>query len=246
MHELGAIVLAGGQSSRMGSDKAALDWHGTPLLRRVTGVLTRAVSPGPVIVVGAPGQALPGLAGGVEVVSDERPGRGPLEGLAAGLAAIADRAAVAYVSSVDVPLLRPDFVRFVAGAVGDGDAAVPDLDGHLQPLAAAYRVGVRDVVAELLAEDRLALGALLERCRVRRLSADELPSPYSVMNLNDPVEYQRALALRAPGVVVGDSVIPAWRLGDVLGDHRALTLNKQPVDPDPDLPLVAGDEVEWT
>ena len=229
----------------MGSPKAALDWHGTPLLRRVTGVLSRAVD-GPIVVVSAPEQELPPLPDTVESATDAAPGRGPLQGLAAGLAAVGERATVAYVSSVDVPLLHPAFVRSVVEAVGEHDAAVPDVDGRAQPLAAAYRVGVRDVVAELLAEDRPAMSALLDRCRVRRLPVATLPASYSTMNLNEPRDYEQALALRAPGVSVNGSVVPAWTLGDVLSGRSAVALNGEPIEPDPELPLVAGDEVTFS
>ena len=78
----------------MGTPKAALEWHGSTLLRRVASVLGRVVD-GPVIVVRAPGQALPELPPTVELVEDPREGLGPLQGLAAGLAAAADRAEVA-------------------------------------------------------------------------------------------------------------------------------------------------------
>src|SRR5437868_5008623 len=98
MAESAAIVLAGGRSSRMGSPKAALDWHGSTLLRRVTGIAGRAVD-GPVVVVGAPGGRLPSLHPSVEIVADAREGRGPFQGLVAGLAAIRGRAAVAYVTA---------------------------------------------------------------------------------------------------------------------------------------------------
>ena len=98
----------------MGSPKAALEWHGSTLLRRVTGIVGRVVS-GPVVVVRAPGQELPPLAAGVEVVEDEREGRGPLQGLAAGLAALDGRFEAAYVSSTDVPLRAPAFVHAVRG-----------------------------------------------------------------------------------------------------------------------------------
>ena len=73
----------------MGSAKPALDWHGSTLLRRVTGILARSLT-GPIVVVSAPGQTLPALPTAIEVVTDARPGRGPLQGLAAGLAAMGD------------------------------------------------------------------------------------------------------------------------------------------------------------
>jgi molybdenum cofactor guanylyltransferase len=228
----------------MGSSKASLDWHGSTLLRRVTGILVRSVSPGPVVVVSAPGQELPAVADDVEVVADERPGRGPLQGLAAGLDAVGDRAQVAYVSAVDMPFLHPAFVRGVLAAIGaDADVALPEVGGHRHPLAAAYRVSVRGVVEELLSADRLALAALLDRCRVRRLAAADLPALESLTNLNDPDDYERALALSAPTISVDGSPLAAWRLGDVLGGRRAATVDGKPVEADPDLPLVAGDVV---
>src|SRR4051795_2243728 len=97
MADTAGIVLAGGRSSRMGSPKAALEWHGSTLLRRVCGIVGRAVD-GPVVVVRAPEQELPALPDSIEVVEDAREGRGPLQGLAAGLAALRDEAPVAYVS----------------------------------------------------------------------------------------------------------------------------------------------------
>src|SRR5581483_12276350 len=82
-----AIVVAGGRSVRMGRDKASLDWHGSTLLSRVSGILGRAVD-GPVVVVAAAGQQLPALPPATEVVVDAFPDRGPLQGLHAGLAAV--------------------------------------------------------------------------------------------------------------------------------------------------------------
>jgi molybdenum cofactor guanylyltransferase len=174
MQDIAGIVLAGGRSSRMGSPKAALDWHGSTLLRRVTGIVGRAVD-GPVVVVRAPGQALPPLAVDVEVVDDAREGRGPLQGLAAGLAALEGNARAAYVSSTDVPLVHPAFVRAVTAALDESvDVALPMVHGYPQPLAAAYRVTLRPLVDELLAADRLRPAFLFERCRVRRLDEQAL------------------------------------------------------------------------
>ena len=267
-----AIVLAGGRSSRMGSPKAALEWHGSTLLRRVTGIVARSVD-GPVVVVRAPGQELPALGGAVEVVEDAREGRGPLQGLAAGLAAIGDRAAVAYVSSTDVPLLHPAFVRRVVGAVGDDvDVALPEIGGHRQPLAAAYRVGLLGAVQELIAADRMRPAFLFERCRVVQLGADALlrdpalarldPALASVSNLNEPADYRHARALPAPEIAVERfgtlaprsgprrRTIRAWSLGGVadasgltLDEHILAALNGEQISRDPEMPLAAGDTV---
>src|SRR5919107_3031506 len=120
------IVLAGGRSSRMGEPKAWLDWHGAPLLRRTCGVVARGTG-GPVVVVGAPGQELPELPEGVRIVEDARKGRGPLQGILAGLQAV--DADVAFVASVDLPLLHPRFVAAVCRGAEGADVAVPHIGG---------------------------------------------------------------------------------------------------------------------
>src|SRR5215216_2435918 len=67
--EVAGVVLAGGRSTRMGRPKANLEWHGSTLLHRVTGIVGRAVD-GAVVVVRAPDQELPELPPGVRVVED--------------------------------------------------------------------------------------------------------------------------------------------------------------------------------
>src|ERR1700677_4316500 len=138
MANTAGIVLAGGRSSRMGTPKAALEGHGSALLRRTAGILLR-VADGPVVVVRAPGQPLPELPSAVEVVDDPREGLGPVQGLAAGLAAVAGRAEIAFVCSTDMPFLHPAFARRVLRAAAEGpDVALPVARGYPQPLAAAY------------------------------------------------------------------------------------------------------------
>src|SRR5258708_21618937 len=125
MSSSAGIVLAGGRSSRMGTPKAALEWHGSTLLRRTVGIMSR-VADGPVVVVRAPGQALPALPQQVDVVDDPREGLGPVQGLAAGLAVTADRAEVAFVCSTDLPFLHPAFVRrWRPRAAGGADGGRP-------------------------------------------------------------------------------------------------------------------------
>src|SRR6202034_3491763 len=82
------VVLAGGRSSRMGTPKAALEWHGSTLLYRTVAIVGRATG-GPVVVVRASGQDLPDLPKGTRVIDDPREGKGPVQGIATGLAALA-------------------------------------------------------------------------------------------------------------------------------------------------------------
>jgi molybdopterin-guanine dinucleotide biosynthesis protein A len=195
MLRVGGIVLCGGQSQRMGRPKAWLPFGDELLLPRVVRLLRQAVDP--VVVVAAPDQDVPPLPDGVPVVRDAAEGRGPLQGLAAGLAALRGHADAAYASSCDVPLLRPTFVRRMVELLGDHLICVPRVDGRLHPLAAVYRLDVLATVHRLLAEDRLRTSALCEAVPARVVGPAELedvdPGLHTLRNLNTPEEYEAAL-----------------------------------------------------
>lgn len=199
----GAVVLAGGRSSRMGRSKADLEWHGSTLLQHVVGRV-RDGTGGPVVVVRAPGQTLPELPADVEVVEDEVAGRGPLQGLAGGLTALAGRTDVAFVCATDLPFLHPAYVRRVLAGLGDAEIALPVVGGFGQPLAAAYRTALAQRVRELLAAGSTRPADLLATCAVAvldeafLLADDELraadPQLDSVVGVNDLEEYDLARA----------------------------------------------------
>ena len=121
--QTGGVVLCGGRSSRMGRPKAWLPFGGELMLQRVVRVLHGAVDP--VVVVAAPGQDVPPLPAGVMIVRDDEEGRGPLQGLAAGLAALDGRADAAYLSACDVPFLTPGFVRRVVESLAGPNPPAP-------------------------------------------------------------------------------------------------------------------------
>jgi molybdenum cofactor guanylyltransferase len=213
------VVLVGGRSSRMGAGKAALEWHGSTLLRRTVGIVGRCVT-GPVVVVRAPGQDLPEAAE-AELVDDPVEGRGPLQGLAAGLAAVAARADVAFVCAVDLPLLHPALVRHVLAALAEApevEAAVPVVDGRRQPLAAAYRVSLAERAAALLDAGSAGPMALLARSAVRELDERALladpaiaagdPELEGLRDVDDPAAYRALRERPAPLVRVRSGTGP--------------------------------------
>jgi molybdopterin-guanine dinucleotide biosynthesis protein A len=196
----------------MGTPKAALEWHGSTLLRRTVGILARATG-GPVVVVRAPGQDLPDLPKDITVVDDPREGKGPVQGIAAGLKALQGRAGVAFVSSTDMPFLHPAFVRRVLRAAHDGaDVGLPVARGYPQPLAAAYRTALADLAERLVREDRLRPAFLFEQCAVTWLDEAALrddpvlaaldPGLDSVLNVNEPDDYAKARSQPAPEIIV--------------------------------------------
>jgi molybdenum cofactor guanylyltransferase len=210
----GGVVLAGGRSSRMGTPKAALEWHGSTLLRRTAGIVARAAG-GPVVVVRASGQDLPDLPETVTVIDDPREGKGPVQGIAAGLSALAGKAEAAFVTSTDLPFLHPAYVRRVLRALDEADdldVALPVARGYQQPLAAAYRTGLAVLAERLVKEDRLRPAFLFAECTVTRLDDAALltdpvlaaldPGLDSVLNVNTPDEYQAARERPAPEVTI--------------------------------------------
>lgn len=195
------IVLAGGRSSRMGVAKAGLEWHGSTLLARTCAVLVDAVA-GPVVVVGSPGQLLPAVATDVRVVEDPAEGRGPVQGLAAGLAAVQE-VDTAFVCATDLPFLHAAFVRRVlAGFTDEADVVVPVVRGRAQPLAAGYRTAVAALAEQHLARGQLRLLDLVAACRSVHLHEATLladpvlaradPALRSVVDVNDPAAYRSA------------------------------------------------------
>lgn len=197
------IVLCGGRSRRMGRAKATLPFGRETMLQRVVGRLGEAVDS--IVVVTAAEQQLPELPSSIILARDRRPDRGPLEGLAAGLRALGDRAELAYVSACDVPLLAPAFVCRMLELSAGHDVAVPHVDGFEHPLAAVYRVDVLPQVEALLEADRLRPAFLFDRVRTRRVAAEELtdadPKLETLANVNSPEDYAAVLKLAGlPGV----------------------------------------------
>jgi molybdopterin-guanine dinucleotide biosynthesis protein A len=195
---LGAVILCGGQSRRMGTPKAWLTFGSERLLQRVVRLVGDGIESGPVVVVTAPGQECPPLPATVSIVSDEVSGRGPLQGLAAGLAALPGSVDLVYASATDVPFLVPAWIGLLRNLIGDDDLAIPFADGYHHPLAALYRrVTVLPVIAELLRADRLRPFFLMESLRTRLVTADELHAVdhdlRTLRNLNASEDYRRAL-----------------------------------------------------
>lgn len=141
------LLLAGGRSSRMGQEKAVLTIGEQPMIRRVAQVLASCcdeillalrpaspADPGP--------ERLAELCGidEIRVVHDKAEDRGPVAGLAAGLAAA--RGEIVFAAACDLPFLRRALVRGLCAALRQNttiDLVVPEVDGRLQPLLAAYR-----------------------------------------------------------------------------------------------------------
>lgn len=193
---MGAVVLCGGESRRMGRPKAWLPFGPERLLQRVVRIVAEAAEP--IVVVAAPGQECPPLPSSVRIVRDPIAGRGPLQGLAAGLAALPRTTATAFVTATDAPFVQPALIARLNELLGDDDLALPFVDDFHHPLTAVYRpTTVLVAIEQLLARDERRLLALTAAVRTRVVAAAELqlvdPELLSLRNLNTPADYQAAL-----------------------------------------------------
>jgi molybdopterin-guanine dinucleotide biosynthesis protein A len=183
----------------MGEDKATLPWRGTTSVAHLSRVLHDAVD-GPVIVVGRPPGTFVGLAPGTIEVDDPVAHRGPLQGIATGLAALTGRAGTAFVCATDLPAMHADFVRVVLDALGDADIALPVAHGFRQPLAAGYRTELAARAQALADEGHPGPDALLTTCRVHVLDETALrtdprlarsdPHLHCLTNVNTREDYE--------------------------------------------------------
>lgn len=195
---LGAIILCGGHSTRMGRDKATLPFGPELMLQRIVRLLGEVVPSERIVVVAAKGQELPTLPATVRVTRDEIADRGPLEGLYAGLLAHGSTVDAVFVTACDVPLLEPQFVAELFARLQGHQIVVPRLDEFYQPLSAVYRVGVLEHVARLRDERRMAPRFLFDAVDTLALPVDELrafdPNLGTLLNLNCPEDYHAALS----------------------------------------------------
>ena len=180
----------------MGSSKALLPFGAETMLQRVVRLLGTVVSP--IVVVGAPRAVATRVAG--ERDGDPRRAGGTRSARrpAAGLKALPDSVEIAYVTSCDVPLIVPGFVRRMIDLLGDHDIAVMEVDGFPHPLSAVYRRDTLPHVESLLAQDRLRPVFLFDAVRTRRVQAAEMisvdPQLLTLRNLNTREDYLEALS----------------------------------------------------
>lgn len=181
---VGAIVLAGGRSSRFGRDKLVEHVDGHALLDRSIDAVRAVATDGEVVVVMAPNHDIP-VAGDVRVVRDPFAYGGPLVGLAAGLQALDPAVERVIVVGGDMPTLQSVVLRRLVGTVGPEHPAVlleePEREGHRAPaLPAAFdRAAATAVAGALVDAGERRLRALAEHLGVTMV-------PWADWQLDDP------------------------------------------------------------
>ena len=164
---MSGLVVCGGESARMGFEKALIEVGGEPLVLRVARRLARVADP-VLLATGSPGRLGPL---GYPEVADERPRAGPLAGLAGGLAASTHELMAAV--AVDMPFVSGDLLMLLAALHEDEDAVVPVTAHGPEPLHALYARQALPAIRAALDGGTLSMRLVLRGLRVREVREPE-------------------------------------------------------------------------
>lgn len=193
---LSIVIQAGGQSSRMGEDKALRPFLGRPLIERVIARVRPAADELLITTNRPEDYAWTGLP----LFTDLQPGRGALGGLLTALSAA--REPLTGVVACDMPFASAELLRQSARLLQQEavDVVIAGTEGKLEPLHAIYRRSacLPEIQASIKMEQWKAV-AWLPRVKVRLLTASEVqrwdPSGRAFWNVNTPGEFAQAEAL---------------------------------------------------
>jgi molybdopterin-guanine dinucleotide biosynthesis protein A len=187
--------MAGGRSSRLGRDKALLEVAGETLLARAVRTLAQVCDE--VLVVGQAERTA--LVPGVRVVPDERPGIGPLGGIATGLRAMTGDRLLAV--ATDMPLLSLPLLRHLLDLSPGFDVTIPRVEGRTQQLHAVYARTCLPVIDAQLARDDFKIDRFFDQVHLRIVDEDEVrrldPNLRSFRNINTEQDWRDVQALIA-------------------------------------------------
>jgi molybdenum cofactor guanylyltransferase len=179
-----AIVLAGGQSRRMGRDKALIDYQGRPIIAHV--IDTLRVLADDVVVVTNRSDLYSSFA--ARVVADYDPPCGPLGGIAVGL--YAAQHPLTVVVACDMPFLNVSLLRWLIDLAADYDAVVPQTGAEFEPLHAVYRRDCYQPIVQRLERGERRVISFFADVRLRPVPEAEWrvldPLGRSLVNLNTP------------------------------------------------------------
>lgn len=183
------IILAGGKSSRMGRNKAFIEWDGVPLIERSLEVFHSVFSQ---VLISSNHPELYAKYG-VEVVQDNILDRGPLGGLEACLRVA--QFEYSFFAACDMPFLDHRVIRFMAERIDRAHILVPDVDGGLHPLHSFYHKDCLTIIEKRLKAQEVKLMDLLQVLPVKYIKEEEFKDfpqiRLCVSNVNTPQEYLR-------------------------------------------------------
>jgi molybdenum cofactor guanylyltransferase len=187
-----AIILSGGKSSRMGTNKALLKLNEKTTIERMVDILK--VYFNDIILVTNDMDSYQSL--GVKMVSDHYPGKGPLAGFHAGLKA--SDYDVNFIVACDMPFISGELAATLVEKIDHYDALVPVINGKKQTLCAVFRKKTVDKMEECIENGRLPIKHLLDHLNVLYVTEKDLDINSNIdlervfFNMNHPHEYEDA------------------------------------------------------
>jgi len=183
------IILAGGKSSRFGSNKALAEFNGTSLIERVIGVLGR-VFRNLIIITNNP---LEYSYLKIPLHQDLVKGLGPVGGIYTGLDALED--GWAFFCACDMPFINEGLVRYIAGVKNGYDAVVPKVDWKIEPLHALYSKSCLSAMKDLIYNKEYQTIKAFNKINVRFVEEEEIkkydPQLKTFLNVNRQDELQK-------------------------------------------------------
>jgi molybdenum cofactor guanylyltransferase len=185
------IILAGGKSSRMGTNKALLEIGGVPTIIRISEELKKTVDELLIVTNSFEEFAFMQLP----MVEDRWKGMGPLAGIEAGLRV--SHTEKNLIVACDMPFISAKIGSVLLGYLDEYQAAVPDMNGRLQPLFAAYRKEVKGLAADSLMKNELRIQQFLDNLLMKTVKKEEWDiegrsDELYFFNMNEPTEYKKA------------------------------------------------------
>ena len=180
-------ILAGGQSRRMGSNKALIKVDGETIIERTVRVFKKIFDD--TIIIANDPLAYEDLS--TRIYTDIHKGAGALGGVYTAL--FHSSSQYTFVAACDMPLLDEASIRVIIGRAGL-DAVVPYVDGRFHPMHALYSRRCMRAIEEMIKDGDLKINNLLERVMVRKLTVDDFKGAAiwaSVENINTPEDLSR-------------------------------------------------------
>jgi molybdenum cofactor guanylyltransferase len=184
---LSAVLLVGGESRRMGQDKATLYYRDQPLWQRQLELL-RQLSPLEILVSARRNPVW--RPADIRFVADEPPSRGPLSGLAAAMSTMSGTHLL--VLAIDMPLMTADYLRELWHLAQPGKGVLPVFESRPDPLAAIYpREALSHIVSALQTNSDFSVTGVAEKLVTAgylRLSDVGKENKTFLRNLNSPAD----------------------------------------------------------
>ncbi len=199
---IGCVILAGGKSSRMGTDKALLEYDGKQFIEQITEELSQFEER--IIARGTNSGFSAELEEKWNVIPDIYPDHGPIGGLHAALSSCESDAL--FVITCDMPLFNRELAERLCAEMQSGEGLETDTDGKhvdaydviisvgnngkVHPLCGVYRKSVLSVLEEQILSDRNRVMEALQDLRVKYVTIDSPDQEKQLANINTPQEYE--------------------------------------------------------